>query len=106
MVRPKGRNPEKKRQQILDAAIWILSRKLYYQCPISEIAKRAGVAKGTVYLYFSSKEELYFSIIFMLMDKMKEFVKSMTENKIVPSKRLFILLEKQSYGKDEIYSWL
>ena len=30
------------------------------------------------------------------MDKMKEFVQSMTEDKILPSKRLFVLLEKQS----------
>ncbi|MFA5780480.1 MAG: TetR/AcrR family transcriptional regulator [Elusimicrobiota bacterium] len=96
MAKIRGWNPEIKRTKILNTAVQILNRKEYYKCPIGEIAKKAGVAKGTVYLYFESKEELYFSIIFMLIDKMKEFADDIQKGGMPPSKKLLLLLEKQS----------
>lgn len=44
---------------ILDAAYHLFGTKGFYETKISEIADHAGIAKGTVYLYFSSKEELF-----------------------------------------------
>ncbi|NBI28797.1 TetR/AcrR family transcriptional regulator [Chengkuizengella sp. YPA3-1-1] len=44
---------------ILDSAFYLFSTKGFYETKISEIAEHAGIAKGTVYLYFSSKEELF-----------------------------------------------
>lgn len=47
-----------KREAILASAFEVFHQKGFYQAKIEEIAQRAGVGKGTVYLYFSSKEHL------------------------------------------------
>ncbi len=49
--------PEKY-QRILDAAVEVIAEKGYFHAPVSAIAARAGVADGTVYLYFKSKDEV------------------------------------------------
>ncbi len=48
-----------KREQILLAAVEMFLDKDYYQVTITKIAEQAGVGKGTVYEYFSSKEDLF-----------------------------------------------
>jgi TetR/AcrR family transcriptional regulator, fatty acid metabolism regulator protein len=47
-----------KYQRILDAAILVIAENGYFQSRVSEIADRAGVADGTIYLYFKNKEEI------------------------------------------------
>ena len=47
-----------KYQKILDAAVEVIAERGYFNSPISAIAKRAGVADGTIYLYFKSKDEV------------------------------------------------
>ncbi len=53
---------EEKKRKIIDAAIKIFARNGYFNSRVSEIAKEAGVADGTIYIYFSSKEELLSAI--------------------------------------------
>ncbi len=48
-----------KRELILTAALDIFLEKGYHNSTSEEIAKRAGVAKGTLYQYFSSKQEIF-----------------------------------------------
>lgn len=52
-----GRAAEKY-ERILDAAIAVIAENGYFNSPVSKIAERAGVADGTVYLYFKSKEQI------------------------------------------------
>jgi TetR/AcrR family transcriptional regulator, fatty acid metabolism regulator protein len=47
-----------KYQRILDAAVEVIAERGYFSSPVSAIAARAGVADGTVYLYFKSKDEV------------------------------------------------
>ncbi|PYZ97802.1 TetR family transcriptional regulator [Alteribacter lacisalsi] len=47
-----------KYNQILDAAMKVLSEGGFEKTPVSRIVKEAGVAQGTFYLYFSSKSEV------------------------------------------------
>src|SRR5579871_1822548 len=47
-----------KYQRILDAAVEVIAEHGYFNSPVSKIAKRAGVADGTVYLYFKSKDDV------------------------------------------------
>ena len=47
-----------KYQRILDAAVEVIAERGYFNSPVSAIAKRAGVADGTIYLYFKSKDEV------------------------------------------------
>lgn len=51
-----------KRERILDAAVLEIARRGYYGTTVATIAGRAGVADGTIYLYFKSKEEILVSI--------------------------------------------
>lgn len=53
----------KRREQILKAASEIFSRKGFATATIPEIAKSAGVAAGTIYIYYSSKRELFLAVI-------------------------------------------
>ena len=55
--------PQKnKRTRIIDAAINVIAEKGYHSARISDIAKRAKVADGTIYLYFKNKEAILLSI--------------------------------------------
>src|ERR1700716_1331157 len=51
-----------KRERILRAAIDVFARNGYFNAKVSEIAKAAGVADGTIYLYFDNKEDLLVTI--------------------------------------------
>lgn len=51
-----------KRERILRAAVEVFARSGYFNARVSEIAKSAGVADGTIYLYFNGKEDLLITI--------------------------------------------
>jgi len=51
-----------KRERILRAAIDVFAQSGYFNAKVSEIAKAAGVADGTIYLYFNGKEDLLVTI--------------------------------------------
>jgi TetR/AcrR family fatty acid metabolism transcriptional regulator len=51
-----------KREAILRAATHVFARSGYFNSKVADIAREAGVADGTVYLYFKSKEEILRSI--------------------------------------------
>jgi AcrR family transcriptional regulator len=50
---------EERRQQILEAALAVFSRKGFHTANVSDVAAEAGVSQGTIYWYFKSKEELF-----------------------------------------------
>src|SRR5512145_3494808 len=60
-----------KRERILRAAIKIFSHKGFFNAKVSEIARAAGVADGTIYLYFKNKDDL---LISLFEEKMGEIV--------------------------------
>src|SRR5688500_19561603 len=51
-----------KRERILDAAERVFARVGFFAARVTEIAKEAGVADGTIYLYFKSKDDLLISL--------------------------------------------
>jgi AcrR family transcriptional regulator len=51
------------RPKIIRAALKVFAHKGYYKATVDDIAKEAGIAKGTVYLYFKDKPSLYISTI-------------------------------------------
>src|SRR3954467_7106195 len=53
------RLPEERPQQIIDAALAVFGERGLAAARLEDIAKRAGVSKGTIYLYFPNKEELF-----------------------------------------------
>ena len=50
---------EERRKQILDSALAVFSQKGFHASNVSDVAAHAGVSQGTIYWYFSSKEELF-----------------------------------------------
>jgi len=58
----KSKRANDKRERILRAAIQVFARKGFYATRVSEIAKAAGVADGTIYLYFENKDHVLVSI--------------------------------------------
>ena len=52
-------HPEERRQQILGCARDVFSEKGYHGASIADIIARAGVARGTFYLYFKSKRDVF-----------------------------------------------
>ncbi|HKV49969.1 MAG TPA: TetR/AcrR family transcriptional regulator [Gemmatimonadaceae bacterium] len=61
------RLPEARPRQILDAAIDVFGESGLAAARLEDIAKRAGVSKGTIYLYFSNKETLFCEMIRQLV---------------------------------------
>jgi TetR/AcrR family fatty acid metabolism transcriptional regulator len=59
-----GKKPrERKRGAILRAAVEVFSERGYFGARMREVAERAGVADGTLYLYFEGKEDLLVSLL-------------------------------------------
>jgi len=58
-----------KREAILRAAIKVFARNGYFNSKVSDIAGEAGIADGTVYLYFKSKEEVLHSVFDRAMEE-------------------------------------
>ncbi len=60
-----------KPQQIIDAAVRVFARNGYYNSRVSDIAREAGIAAGTIYLYFKTKDEI---LVTVFREKMAEWV--------------------------------
>ncbi len=58
MASPTNRRSSDKRERILSAAVKVFARNGYYNAKVSEVAREAGVADGTIYLYFKNKDDL------------------------------------------------
>ncbi|AKL85870.1 TetR/AcrR family transcriptional regulator [Bacillus atrophaeus] len=65
-----------KYMQIIDAAVEVIAENGYHQSQVSKIAKQAGVADGTIYLYFKNKEDI---LISLFKEKMGQFIERMEE---------------------------
>jgi len=61
------RRTDDKRQRILDAAIHVFARRGFFASRISDIASAAGIADGTVYLYFESKDDILVKVFDEIM---------------------------------------
>src|SRR3954468_5067146 len=72
-----------KREAILRAATRVFARNGYFSSKVADIARDAGIADGTVYLYFKSKEEILHSIFDRSVEEAlgaaKEQVKRITD---------------------------
>jgi TetR/AcrR family transcriptional regulator, fatty acid metabolism regulator protein len=64
------RDPDKP-QQIIDAAVRVFARSGFYNSRVSDIAREAGIASGTIYLYVKTKDEI---LVTLFREKMAAFV--------------------------------
>src|SRR6516162_1371463 len=82
-----ARNADKY-QRILDAAVAVFAEKGFFVSRISDIADRADVADGTVYLYFKNKDEILAAAINTAFDGFMKTARSELEKLPTPSDRL------------------
>ncbi len=71
MSRSASRKAERQ-QEILDAAVRAFSRHGYHNCTVAQVAREAGVADGTIYLYFQGKEDLLVSAFRHVLEQVFE----------------------------------
>lgn len=67
----KMKSNKPKYQQIIEAAVKVIAENGYHASQVSKIAKEAGVADGTIYLYFKNKEDVLVSVF---EEKMGQFI--------------------------------
>jgi TetR/AcrR family transcriptional regulator, fatty acid metabolism regulator protein len=83
----------KRRQEILEAAILVFSRKGYHLATIGDIAAEASIAQGTMYIYFKSKEELLVAIFQEKMGQFNQYVKEQIQEVASADAKLRRLIE-------------
>lgn len=82
-----------KYKKIVDAAVSIIAQNGYHQAQVSKIAKEAGVADGTIYLYFKNKEDILISVFQEKMAVFADYVKEILEMDLSASDKLFKMIE-------------
>ncbi len=82
-----------KYRQIIDAAIIVIAENGYHQSQVSKIAKQAGVADGTIYLYFKNKEDILISVFDEKMEMFADRLNEIIEEPITASEKLYKMVE-------------
>jgi len=85
-------------QEIESAAKKVFFRKGYQESSIDEIAKRADISKGTIYLYFKNKEDLYLALMLPMFREVtrlsEEFEKKLDESEFKSAYDYFMEFSK------------
>lgn len=76
----KEREKEHRREEILDAAQRVFFEKGLYIATMDEIAEKAELSKGTLYLYYKNKEDLYLAVMMRGMEILREMFAKVTES--------------------------
>ncbi len=87
-------NKEQKREAILDSAIKVFAEKGFHGSRISDVAKEAGVAEGTIYLYFKSKDDLLLSVFSKRVGAFVEDVNRYIALQKTPGDKLRAIVDK------------
>jgi TetR/AcrR family transcriptional regulator, fatty acid metabolism regulator protein len=83
-----------KRTRILNAAVSVFADRGFFQSRVSDVADAAGVAGGTIYLYFKSKDDLLISLFEDRMDSIISHVNDALSSVDTASARLKIFVQK------------
>ena len=76
------------RDEILDATDRLLTRYGYKKMTIDDLAREVGIGKGSVYLHFSSKEEIALSHIDRIIERLKANLRMIAARRSGADKRL------------------
>ena len=91
------------RVAILDATDWLLTRYGYKKMTIDDLAREVGIGKGSVYLHFSSKEEIALSHIDRIIERLKKSLYAIAEKPSSVDDRLReMLIERVLFRFDSV----
>ena len=82
-----------KKQLIIEAAIKVFARDGLEKGKIADIAKEAGIGKGTVYEYFRSKEEIFKAIEYYMFKDFNLIFDQLRSSSLSPTQKLISLME-------------
>jgi AcrR family transcriptional regulator len=75
-------------QRIIDSAAQMFSRRHYHEVRMDDIAAQAGVAKGTLYLHFKDKEDLYLALLLNGVQRLFDDVQRRVAGQRTPEEKL------------------
>ncbi|WP_456401631.1 TetR/AcrR family transcriptional regulator [Persephonella sp.] len=76
------------RDKLINSAVKIFSERGYFNTKVSDIVKDAGVAQGTFYLYFKSKEELFLSIVEKIVSDLERILDHCKNLNMTPEEKI------------------
>lgn len=82
---------QNRRDQILESALEIFASEGYHSASISKIAQHAGISKGLMYNYFSSKEMLLQEVLMKGVQNMKDVFKFMKDDMDTPEELMILI---------------
>ncbi len=86
---------DNKKDQIRKAALAVFARRGFHGTTVAEIAQEAGIAKGTIYLYYASKEEILIAVFRRYIDGMLDFVDGLLDSALSVPDILGAFVKKQ-----------
>lgn len=86
-------NQKPKYHQIIEAAVKVIAENGYHGSQVSKIAREAGVADGTIYLYFKNKEDILVSVFDQKMGQFVDKIADAIKGKNNVSDKLLKLIE-------------
>ncbi len=94
--------PEVRRREIVDAALRLFATKGYSATTVNDILEAVGIAKGTFYHHFTSKEEVMRAVVLQIVDRSTERAEAVAGDESIPvvDRVLAILASQQIQGDD------
>ncbi|MFZ5571058.1 MAG: TetR/AcrR family transcriptional regulator [Thermodesulfobacteriota bacterium] len=93
----KGRERERRRQQIMVAAKTVFHRNGFNKATMEDIAREAELSPGTLYLYFKNKNELYASLSLRILQYLLIRLEEVRSKEKVTARKRFGLLKEAIY---------
>jgi AcrR family transcriptional regulator len=76
---------DENRRRLVDAAREVFAEKGYHVATVSDITRKAGLAKGTFYLYFEEKKEIYYELVRTFLQHVKDIGASVNREVKTPA---------------------
>jgi AcrR family transcriptional regulator len=92
------RRPESRPDELLDAAIEVFGEQGFAKTRLEEVGRRAGVTKGTVYLYFDSKEALFRAMVRDRIGRNVEFAEQFVREFQGTARELLVAFIRRYWG--------
>ena len=83
-----------RKKQITDAATTVFSRQGFHKARIDDIAAEAGLSKGTLYLYFKSKDDIIASLLSKMFERELAALDSLKKDQRPAAERLLVFVEQ------------
>jgi AcrR family transcriptional regulator len=90
-----------RRDQILSAAHGVFAGRGYREATVGDIAEAAGIAKGTLYLYFKSKDAIYWAALHRGLDQLHALTRTAIDRAVHPRDKLLAFVDTKVRFFDE-----